>query len=100
MLVAASLALILNSPSQAASYKIVDVARNAVFAGKLGDLVHETLTVEKDGQRYTITVRGDYHTACVRRSHRFQDGDQIRISSAISGSEATIDRERISIIRS
>lgn len=100
MFIAATFAVILNAPSQAESYKIVDIARQSVFAGKLGDLVHETLTVERDGQRYTITVRGDYHTRCVRPGQRFHEGDMIQFSGSPTASEFSVDRDRISRSRS
>src|SRR4051794_5582782 len=95
----ASLAIAHLASDQAATYKVVEIARHAAFAGKLGDLVHESLVVERDGKRYTITVRGDYHTRCVRPSQRFHEGEEIRLSGSLSGDTTSIARDRIGRVR-
>jgi transketolase C-terminal domain/subunit len=94
MIAVAPLAISLIVTKQATTYKIVEIERHAVFAGKLGDLVHEALVVERDGNRYTITIEGDYHTACLHEKQRFHKGDTIRLGSPISGN-TTIDRDRV-----
>lgn len=98
MLVTALLALTSTANIQADTYKIVQIDRKTAFAGRLGLRVRENLTVERDGHRYTISVRGDYHTRFVREYQRFKEGDEIRLP-ALKGDTATIDRDRISRIR-
>ena len=80
------------------NFKIVEIDRKTAFAGRLGLRVHENLVVERDGHRYTINVKGDYHTRFVRVSQRLKEGDEIRLP-AISGDSATVSRERISRVR-
>ncbi len=74
------LALVVLAPSD---YTIVEIHREARFAGKLGELVHESLVLEHDGKRVTVDVRGDYHTMCVRPWQRLQEGQTIRINRAL-----------------
>ncbi len=82
-----------------ARYEIIQVNRQAVFAGRLGDRVREALVVERNGTRYTIHVKGDYHTRNVRLSQRFQEGETIRLPQILRGAEATVDRSLISVIK-
>ena len=64
-----------------AEYKIVCVERTEVFAGKLGRLVNETLTVERDGATYTVKLNGR-HTA-IHGHHTYREGDSIRLRGSI-----------------
>lgn len=66
--------------ASAPQWKVVEVHQTAVFAGKLGDRVHERLTIELDGERRDIDVVGDYHTHCTRPWQRIHEGDAIRIA--------------------
>ncbi len=75
-------------------YVIRDVARESFFAGKLGHLVKEDLTLERDGRRLTIRVRGDYHTMCLRVRDRFAVGDRISLPAEARDDRA-VDRHRI-----
>lgn len=64
----------------APEWRVVEIHRTAVFAGKLGDRVHERLTIARDGEQRDIEVVGDYHTRCTRPWRRIREGDAIRIA--------------------
>lgn len=81
-------------PAQA-EYKIVEVRREAKFAGKLGQLVSEDLIVEATGTRILVHVAGSYHTMCVRPGQRLHEGDTITIRGEAPSEGATIPRGRI-----
>lgn len=99
MLISAILALSPASDMQATTYKIVEIERRSAFAGKLGRRVHESLVLEKDGQRYTISVRGDYHTNCVRPWQRLKEGDEIKLGAPLTESATSVSREGIIRVR-
>lgn len=99
MFVPAPILTALIAASQATSYKIVEIDRTAVFAGRLGNLVHESLVVEREGKRYTITVHGDYHTACLHANQRLHEGDEIRLTVPLTESTTSVARESIRRIR-
>ena len=99
MFVPAPILAALLAVHQASSYKIVEIDRTAIFAGKLGQLVHESLVIERDGKRYTITVRGDYHTTCVHPNQRLREGDEVRLSSPLSEATTSVTRDSIRRIR-
>lgn len=65
----------------AAVYQIKSVERVASFSGRMGELVHDNLTVEKDGKTYEVIINGSYHTMCVRPGDRFAVGKSVSISS-------------------
>lgn len=58
-------------------YKVVSVERTEAYAGKLGRRVHQTLLVERDGKRYSITL-GRSHTAIARSTKSYSAGDTVR----------------------
>lgn len=91
--------LLILQPVHAADYHIVSIAQQSTFAGRLGQRVRETLTVEAGGKTYTIHLRGDYHTRMTRDSQRLHKGDEIRLPHALQSSEATLDRTSIKLIR-
>lgn len=71
----------LASDFAADTYEIKAVERTASFAGRMGELVHDNLTVERDGKSYTVIISGSYHTMNVRKSDRFAVGQKVSISS-------------------
>lgn len=67
---------------EALVYEIKDVERSSSFAGRMGRLVHDNLTVERDGKSYQVIIQGSYHTMCVRPSDRFAVGQKVAISAS------------------
>lgn len=98
MFFAATITLGLTS-LESIEYKIVEVKRTAVFAGKLGDLVHEDIVVERDGNRFTVSVDGDYHTQCARTWQRLHEGENVRLSGTLGSGMNRVDRMSISKVR-
>lgn len=98
MLATALLAALTMPGNTTATYRIVEIERDAHFAGRLGKRVHEKLVVESNGQRYTVDVRGDYHTRCVRPAQRLREGDEVRLPD-LSGDRASVARDQISRVR-
>jgi hypothetical protein len=82
--------------SAPAEYKIVEVRRDAKFAGRLGQRVTEDLVVERAGSRILVHIAGAYHTMCVRPSQRLHEGDTVTIRGEAPNEGATIPRGRIS----
>ena len=68
------------SPMTGAEYKVVSVDRQEAFAGKLGRRVEQTLTVEKDGQRYEIRL-SQSHTAIRGSVKSIAAGDTLKLDS-------------------
>ena len=87
------LALLLPAVIAPADFRIVEVQRHAVFAGRLGELVHEDLVLESEGQRVTLSVRGDYHTACVRPWQRLHEGETLRLD--LRPGQTSVAREQL-----
>lgn len=61
------------------TYKIVEIQRDMVFAGKLGKEVRETWKVQKDGQTLTVTI-SPYHTNVAHVPAFFKEGESVKIS--------------------
>lgn len=61
------------------TFKIVEIDRWSVFAGRMGREVHETWRVEKGGKTYTVVV-SPYHTN-VAGTRMFEQGDSVTIDS-------------------
>lgn len=60
------------------TYKVVEIDRKSVFAGKLGHRVTEDVTIEQNGVRTLIHV-GAYHTMAVRPAAYLHVGDTVTI---------------------
>jgi hypothetical protein len=97
MLASAIFAVLAVPSAASATYTIVEIDRESHFAGRLGQRVHEKLVVESDGQRYTVDIRGDYHTRCVRPWQRLKEGDEVRLPDLRDRS--SVARDQISRVR-
>lgn len=82
-------------PTTASEYKIVDIHRTSVFAGKLGQRVSEDLVVEMNGTKILVHVAGSYHTLCVREGQRLHVGETVTIKGATPNEGDTVARGRI-----
>ncbi len=78
--------MILLSPNTQSpnTFHILEVDRQSVFAGKLGQEVRETWKVEQGGHQFTIIV-SPYHTRVAGTPRPFSAGDDVRISIAPRG---------------
>jgi hypothetical protein len=74
------------SPIADAEYKVVSVDRHEAFAGKLGRRVEQTLTVERDGQRYEIRLSRS-HTAIRGSVKNLAAGDMLKLGSLDWGTQ-------------
>lgn len=82
-------------PVSATEYKIVDIQRTSVFAGKLGQRVSEDVVIEKAGMQIRVHIAGSYHTLCVREGQRLHVGETISIRGAAPADGDTVPRGRI-----
>jgi len=82
-------------PTTTTEYKIVDIRRTSVFAGKLGQRVSEDVVVESNGTKILVHIAGSYHSLIVREGQRLHLGDTISIKGAMPTEGATVARGRI-----
>ena len=67
------------------SYKIVDIDRMSIFAGKMGREVRETWKVTKGSEEFTVIV-SPYHTNVAgTRAKMHSTGDTVEISGGARG---------------
>jgi hypothetical protein len=78
MLNVATLLLTLSSSPAMIDGTVVDIQATRKFAGKLGYLVKETLTIEASGKRYTVTL-SPRHSRSKVVGHQLKVGDPYRI---------------------
>ena len=63
-------------PPADAEYRVLDVSRREVFAGKLGHRLEQTLTVERDGKRYEVRL-SRAHTGIRGSVRSYASGDVV-----------------------
>ena len=80
---------------QPVQYTVDSVERTARFAGKLGDLIEESLTVSAGGAKYTLVVEGAYHSRFLTESRRIHAGDRILVSGRLVGNTLHARRDDI-----
>ncbi len=71
------IALCVTMPVADEGFRVIDVQRHEVFAGRLGRRVTQIVTAEKDGKRYEI-VLGRSHTAIRGSVRELSNGDTFR----------------------
>lgn len=76
------------------AYKILDIDRVSVFAGRMGKEVRETWKVSKSGREFTVIVM-PYHTN-VAGTKSFATGDEVMIKSAARGSTIRVTLKEVS----
>jgi hypothetical protein len=95
LLFCAALAPVSASNAGLEEYVVREVRREAVFAGKLGQRVHEQLVLEHNGTTVVVDVKGFYHTMCVHPSARLEAGDRVSARAGLSdGSSVSRDSIR------
>jgi len=72
----ALLPLVASSAGEA-DFRVLEVSRREVYAGKLGQRVEQTLTAERDGKRYEIRVNRA-HTGIRGSVREFANGDTVK----------------------
>lgn len=87
-------ALVPGSNAGLEEYVVREVRREAVFAGRLGDRVHEQLVLEQNGRTVVVDVAGFYHTMCVRSSARLESGDRVSARAGLTDG-AKVSRDSI-----
>lgn len=85
----------LTAATQPVQYTVDSVERSAQFAGKLGDLINESLIVSSGSNKYTLVIDGAYHSRFVRESRRIHAGDHILASGKVVGNTIHARRDDI-----
>lgn len=80
-------------------YRIAEVERAAVFAGRLGQRITETLIVDVEGRKVRIVLLGAYHSRAVAGNARFRAGDEIRLGFPIRSDEMRAPRDEVRRVR-
>lgn len=80
-------------------HRITEVERTAVFAGRLGQRITETLVVDAGGRKVRIVLLGAYHSRAVAESARLRAGDEIRLGFPIRSDEMRAPRDEVRRVR-
>lgn len=64
-----------------AEYVVEEVHSKTSFAGKLGRLTRESLTVSRDGHTYEVTLLDAYHSKIGPKLKPFSSGEHIWITA-------------------
>lgn len=75
-------------------FTVVSYMRKEAFAGELGNRIEETLVVQRDGKRYTISFPRR-HTRFSRRLENYCPGEDVTINGAIKGDRIVAERGKV-----
>jgi hypothetical protein len=89
--------LVVASVPQAPTYRVVEVHRDAIFAGRLGKRIEDRLIVTSDGERYEVLV-GRRHTA-IHPVPELHVGDEIRIAARLGSRANRVLPEQVRLLR-
>lgn len=79
----------------AVEYTVEGVQVKTSFAGKLGMLTRESLTVSRDGHTYKVTLLDAYHSTVGPKVNSFAPGDHLWISEHPRGNHIRVFRKEI-----
>jgi len=88
----------LSAPTQLGTFEVVDVARTAAWAGKLGHRVTETITVKSERGTFTMELMR-YHTRVAGKPRTYSKGDLLSITGIVEGTHISADPTSVRPVR-